>query len=69
MSEHTTPSPPPPFQIKIFRRAPALISKLTSQIKQSLQREQQQRQYSNEVITVTMVTMRRKVMTINQPQQ
>ena len=56
-------------QIKSFWRATALIWKLTSQIKQPLQCEQQQHQYRYAVITVTTVTIRSKIMTNNQPQQ
>ena len=52
-----------PYQIKSFRSAPALSWILSSLIKDPLLRKQQQRQYKNAVIMITMLTMRNQVMT------
>ena len=52
----------PISKFKSFRRAPALISILTARIKEPLLRKQQQRQYRNAVITITMLNMRIQVM-------
>ena len=47
----------PISKFKSFRRAPALISILTARIKEPLLRKQQQRQYRNAVITITMLNL------------